>query len=180
MSKSMQSTSFEAVKYGIVSSINRAKATARVHFEDCDDAVSDELSVVPFRTMKTKHYWMPSVGEQVIVLFAANAPDTGFIIGAVYSDVDTPPEEIGEQDCIGIWFEDGTILKYDLDTKTLVMDCTGKINIVAKQPINIKAESDMFLDGNLHVTKDIIAGGVSLVDHVHPSPGGTTGTPTKG
>lgn len=180
MTKSMQATPFEAVKIGVVSSINREKATARVHFEDCDDAVSDELSVIPFRTMKTKHYWMPCVGEMVICLFAANGPETGFIIGSAYSEADTPPEDVGEKDCVGIWFEDGTIIKYELETNTLVLDCVGEINIVAKQPITIKAESDVYLDGSLHVTKDVVANGVSLANHIHQAPSGTTSSPSKG
>lgn len=176
----MQATPFEAVKVGIVSSINRANATARVHFEDCDDTVSDELSVIPFRTMKTKHYWMPCVGEMVICLFAANGPETGFIVGSAYSEADTPPIDVRETDCVGIWFEDGTVIKYELETSTLILDCGGQINVIAKQPISIHAESDVFLDGTLHVTKDVVANGVSLVNHVHPAPGGTTSPPSKG
>lgn len=157
MAKSMHETPFDAVKTGRVSSINREKATARVYFEDLD-VVSNDLKVVPFQTMKTKSYWMPSIDEMVVCLFA-DGPETGFVIGSPYSEIDKPPAEVKDKDCVGVWFEDGTVIKYELDTKTLTLDCAGEINILAKQPINIKAESDMFLDGTLHVTKDVIVNG---------------------
>ena len=182
MSKSMHGTPFETMRIGVVSSVDLKKCTARVVFEDRSDVVSPDFPVMQKNTMNCKHYWMPHVGETVVCLYFSNGQESGIIIGSVYSDVDNPVPEISDEgkDRDGVWFEDGTIIKYEPDTKTLVVDCVGEINITAKRPINILAESDVFLDGTLYVTEDVIADSVSLVHHVHTCPHGTTSEPLKG
>ena len=85
-----------------------------------------------------------------------------------------------------MWFADGTIIKYESDTSTLVIDAVREINVKAAGPINVKstgpiniiAESDVFVEGTIYVTEDVVANGVSLVHHVHTCPhGGTTSEP---
>lgn len=143
----MNATPFEAVKVGIISSIDRTKATARVHFEDRDDMVSEELSILNLNTQQTKHYWMPSVGEMVICLYAANGPETGFIIGSVYSEADTVDEEFLESDDVdGVKFPDGSFIKYDSINHKYIIDIQGSIEIRATEDITIKSSKKIFLN----------------------------------
>lgn len=138
--KGLDSTPFEAVRVGIVSSIDRKKGTARVYFGDREDAVSYELKVVSLQTMKNKHYWMPDIDETVICLFLANGHESGYVLGSVYSNVDTPPTDKKEE---GVWYEDGTVIKYDMETKTLTISCKGKINIHADDDITVTSKKEI-------------------------------------
>ena len=181
ISKSMENTPFEAFRKGIISSINREKCTAKVYFPDQDEKVSYDLPVMQKNTLNSKYYWMPEPDEQVVCGFFANGSQEGMILGAIYSEADKVPKEFLESDdCDGVLFSDGTLIRYDVQNKNLTIDVKGEINIVAKQPINIKAESDVFVDGAIYVTQDVIADGVSLVHHVHTCPDGTTSEPVKG
>lgn len=139
----MHETPFEAVRYGKVSSVNLKKCTARVVFEDREDSVSPELPVLQKNTMNCKHYWMPHVDEMVVCLYLANGQESGIIIGTIYSDIDKPVPEISDEgkNRDGVWFEDGTFIKYELDSKTLAIDTQGNINITAKGDVTIKAKN---------------------------------------
>lgn len=135
----MSANEAQFIKTGIVSSVDRKTCTARVIFEDCDESVSPPLPVVMQHTQNRKNYWLPAVGESVLCMFLPNGEESGFIIGSYYSEVDQPPEEIANEgkDQTGIWFEDGSVIKYDADEKILTLDIKGEIFIRATGDINI-------------------------------------------
>lgn len=118
-------------------------------FEDCDESVSYDLSVVVKHTFKSKSYWLPDVGETVLCMFLPNGEETGFILGSVYSEKDKPVPEISDEnkDRDGIWFEDGSLIKYESDTNTLVLDIKGEINIKATGNVNIHGKKLNFIEG---------------------------------
>lgn len=131
----MTKTPFEAYRYGKVSSVNHKKCTARVVFEDRDDSVSPELPVMQKNTLSDKFYWMPEVDEIAVCLYSANdGQESGVIIGTIYSEVDHPPTDKKED---GVWFKDGTFVKYEHETKTLSINCAGKLTIHADEEITI-------------------------------------------
>jgi phage baseplate assembly protein V len=149
----------QILRLGIVSSIDEKRCTAKVYFEDRDDTVSYDLKIVVPQTMKNKFYYLPNIGETVLCCFLQNGHETGFILGSVYSEVDKPPFE--DEKIKGVQFEDGTVIKYDIKTSTLTIDCKNAINIIAP--------------GNVNVTGDVIADGISLKHHVHPGTGEPVG-----
>lgn len=149
------------VKVGKVSSVDPASCTARVIFE-AQGVVSYDLPIVVSQTMKNKDYVLPDVGEQVLCIFLPTGNAAGFILGSLYSTVDKPA--LSSEDKRGITFSDGTHIEYDRSSHTLSIDCKGPINIIAS--------------GNVNVTGDVIADGVSLKKHTHPESIGTvTGAP---
>lgn len=150
------------IKVGRVSSVDPATATARVVFED-QGVVSYNLPVLQHQTLKNKDYCLPDVGEHVVCLFLPTGNAEGFVIGAVYSDEDLPP--VSSQDKRVIRFEDGTVIEYDRVSHILTISVVGPVNIIAA--------------GNVNVTGDVIADGISLKNHVHPENdiGTTTGKP---
>ena len=154
----------DIVRVGIVSSVNAEKCKVRVAFDDRDFLVTAELPVVVRGAMKNKEYWMPDVGEQVLVLFLPNSNHEGFVLGSMYNDEDTPPEK--EEYMRTMRFEDGTTIRYNTKTHTLYVECKG--------PITIKA------DGNVTVIGDVIADGVSLKNHTHIGVHGETSPPVRG
>ena len=131
---------FEPLRYGKVSSVDLKKGTARIFFEDRDDAVTAELPVLQKNTMTNKFYWMPQVGETAACLYATNEQETGIIIGTIYSEVDTPPTDAKNGKVDGVWYEDGTVIKYDHTEKTLDIKCTGKMIINVENDLTITAK----------------------------------------
>lgn len=150
------------IRVGRVSSLG--KATARVVFPDRQNMVSYDLQVIVRKSQNDKDYWMPDIGEQVVCLFLPSGNAQGFILGSFYSDVDQPP--VDNPNKRHVTFADGTVIEYDRSTHTLTVNAQGPVNIVAA--------------GNVNVTGDVVADGISLKSHVHGGVdpgGGTTGQP---
>lgn len=150
------------IRVGRVSSTDQELATVRVVFEDRQNMVSFDLPVIVRQSLRNKDYWMPDVGEQVVCLFLPNGNAQGFILGSFYSDVDQPPVNTGNKRCVS--FEDGTSIEYDRSMHTLTITAQGPINII----------------GNVSVSGDVVADGISLKGHVHGgvrSGGDTSGAP---
>ncbi len=104
------------IRVGIVQNTIPSKMKARVLFED-ENLVSDELAILCHGSHKDKDYWMPDVGEQVLCVCLPNGRNTGFIVGAFYSEADAIPEE-GTQTT--------RVLRHNGD---LLIDCTGQVTI---------------------------------------------------
>jgi phage baseplate assembly protein V len=109
-----------------------------VLFEDQDGMTSDWLPVMQKKTLQDKAYWMPDTGEHVVCLMDDNA-EFGVIIGAIYSDADTPP--VSSKDKYHVRFNDGTTLEYDRAAHLLKADVKGDINVLAT------GKADVTIDG---------------------------------
>ena len=143
----MEQTPFEALRKGIVSSVNRKNCTARVFFPDWDEKVSFDLPVMQKNTLNTKHYWMPEVDEQVICGFFANGTEEGVILGSIYSETDKVPEEfLVSDDCDGVLFSDGTLIRYDVVNHILLIDVKGEIEIKADKNIRATSGENIYLN----------------------------------
>lgn len=138
----MENTPFEAIRKGIVSAVNREKCTVKVYFPDWDEKVSYDLPVMQKNTLNTKYYWMPEVDEQVICAFFANGTQEGVVLGAIYSEADKVPSEfLISDDCDGVRFSDGTLIRYDVTNHKLLIDVKGEIEILADKDIIMKSGS---------------------------------------
>lgn len=118
------------IRIGKVSSVDCAKGTARVAFNDYDKMVSFDLPVLQTNTYRNKDYSMPDIGENVLCLFLPNGTVEGFIIGSFYSDAVTPPESSGNYRSVK--FADGTFVRYDRDKHELTAEI-GATKITANQ-----------------------------------------------
>lgn len=150
------------IDIGKVSAIYPERCTARVFFDD-REAVSKELFIGVRGSQNTKEYWMPAIGEQVLCVFLQNSTD-GFILCSYYGQQDKKP--VMDEKKRHVTFEDGTLVEYDSNTHTMLIKAKGAINIIA--------------DGDVHVTGDVIADGISLKNHTHTSSDGSTSTPVGG
>lgn len=150
------------IRIGRVSAVDPARATARVVFE-AQEVVSYDLPVIQRQTLRNKDYYLPDVGEYVVCIFLPTGNADGFILGSIYTDDDQLPAS--SQDKRVVQFEDGTRIEYDRASHTLTINAVGPVNIVAA--------------GNVNVTGDVIADGISLKTHVHleNDSGGPTGPP---
>ena len=74
------------LRIGKISSINYPNGTARITYEDKDKSTTAEFSFLAWQ------YWMPKVGDQVLVAHQSNGTSSAVILGPVWHDDHRPPE----------------------------------------------------------------------------------------
>lgn len=138
------------MKIGIVTATDVATCKVRVQFQDQDAVVSDWLPVMQKKTLKDKVYWMPDINEHVVCLLDDNE-EFGVVLGAIYSDADTPP--VTSQDKFHIKFEDGTTVEYDRSSHKLSADVKGDIEVKAtgKADVTIEGKTTWISNGTVDV-----------------------------
>ena len=105
----------EFIFIGIVSSYGSTPGTVIVRRPDKDDRTTDELYVVSRCTHLTKDYWMPDIDDQVLCILTPNpsgkGPGAGYVIGAIYSEIDPPAES--DTNVRSIRYKDGSYIVND-------------------------------------------------------------------
>lgn len=219
------------IKIGEISSIDPAKCTARVVFDDEDSIVSFDLPVLQRNTLKNHDFVMPDIGEDAIVLFFGEGQEDGVIIGSIYAGEVTPPESTENRRTVV--FDDDTRVCYDRQEHKLTVtiegteivfnrqdgsitvpnavtincttatinasssvkldtpktDITGVLNvtglITGKGGLAVSGgggaavtvSGNMNLEGQIDASSDVVAGGISLMNHKHQEQG--DGSPTS-
>lgn len=125
------------IRVGKVVAVDDKNAKVRVQIEDADAVISFWLPVVHQKTQNDKHYWLPDIGELVLCAFYENDWDTGFVLGALYTDKDKPPAK--SRDKFVIEFKDGTRIEYDRVNHQLYIAVKGDIIIEATGNMTLKA-----------------------------------------
>jgi phage baseplate assembly protein V len=111
------------IKIGEISSIDPAKCTARVVFDDEDSIVSFDLPVLQRNSLKNHDSAMPDVGEDAIVLFFGEGQEDGVILGSIYAGEVTPPESTENRRTVV--FDDDTRVCYDRAEHKLTVTIEG-------------------------------------------------------
>ena len=172
------------MRVGTVVAIYPERGTARVQFKELDGYITYELPVIQRKTHRDKEYWMPDVGEMVVVEFFEDSDVHGVILGAIYNQQDMPPTStINKHVQV---YEDGTRIEYDRQNHKLTIDIPqGEVHISVQN-----GNGNVYINGNLIVSKEIYDFGQtkgSLNDlrqtynsHTHTGDsGGTTSTPNQ-
>lgn len=76
----------QVLRIGKISSVNYKNGTARVTYEDRDGSTTNEL---PFLAWT---YWMPQIGDRVLVGHLSNGTTSAVIIGPVWHEEHRPAE----------------------------------------------------------------------------------------
>lgn len=219
------------IKIGEVSSIDPAKCTARVVFDDEDGLVSYDLPILQRNSLKNHDFAMLDVGEDAIVLFFGEGQEDGVILGSIYAGEVTPPESTENRRTVV--FDDDTRVCYDRQEHKLTVtiegteivfnrqdgsitvpnavtincttatvkasssvtldtpntDVTGVLNvtglITGKGGLAVSGgggaavtvSGNMNLEGQIDASSDVVAGGISLMNHQHKEQG--DGSPTS-
>ena len=111
------------IKIGEVSSIDPAKCTARVVFDDEDGLVSYDLPILQRNSLKNHDFAMLDVGEDAIVLFFGEGQEDGVILGSIYAGEVTPPESTENRRTVV--FDDDTRVCYDRHEHKLTVTIEG-------------------------------------------------------
>ncbi|WP_176244131.1 phage baseplate assembly protein V [Pseudoruegeria aquimaris] len=143
--------------------IDPATAKGRVQFPDHDNVQSYWLQVLQGRTRTDRTYWMPAVGEHVVVIMD-QGEEAGVIAGAIYSAADAPPSS--DPNVHTIVYGDGASLTYDKGGQTFTLSVGGTTVEISPAGVAITSPS-------------LTHNGTNVGDtHIHPeSIGVVTGPP---
>ncbi|VVT44297.1 Baseplate assembly protein V [Kosakonia radicincitans] len=166
--------------------------------------ITDWLQWLTQRAGRSRTWWAPSVGEQVLILAVGGELDTAFVLPGIFSDDHPAPS--ASADALHIAFPDGAVIEYEPANSALTVsgirtaDVTASESLTATVPVVlVKASSRITLDtpevvctsklitGSLEVQNggtmrgDIEHSGGALssngkVLHTHQHPGDSGGT----
>lgn len=113
--------------------------------------VTDWLQWLTTRAGRSRTWWAPSVGEQVLLLAVGGELDTAFVLPGIFSDDHPAPS--ASADALHIDFPDGAVIEYEPETGALTAsgiktaDVTASDSITATVPlVMVKAETRITLD----------------------------------
>ena len=154
-----------SLRYAEVTEVDK-KGHARVRLLDGDEMVTLPLRTLQRRTLKDKDQRFPDVGEHVACLFAGQGFESGVILGAMYSDKITAPDEDAHY---GFYrYEDGTTIYYDREKHKYIADVKGDIELTCEKSVKATVEEDVSVEAKGDVTVSaegrlILEGGAGIV-----------------
>ena len=147
---------FDNFKIGEVSSINPARCTARVIFDDENSMVSYDLPIMQRNSMGNRDYQMPDIGEDVLCLFRSDGFEDGVIIGYFYAGDVEPPETTADRRTVV--FKDGTRICYDRAAHTLTVTIAGTEIVFDQQKGSITVPDSVTVNcttATIHASKSV-------------------------
>lgn len=136
------------IRTGIVSEVDTGRTLCRV---ETGGMTTDWLNWLTPRAGRSRTWWAPSVGEQVLVLAAGGELDTGFVLPGIYSDDHPAPS--ASADALHISFPDGAVIEYEPETSALTVSgiktatVTASESVVVTVPmVTVKASQKITLD----------------------------------
>lgn len=121
----------ELIFVGVVCAYGKTPNTVIVRRPDKDDRTTAELYIVSRGTHETKDYWMPAIDDQVLCLLLPNTsgkgPGAGYVLGAIYSEVDPPAEK--DPNTRSVRYKDGSY----------IVNKSGAMEIHASKSLTITA-----------------------------------------
>lgn len=113
--------------------------------------VTDWLQWLTARAGRSRSWWAPSVGEQVVIFAIGGELDTAFVLPGIFSDDHPAPS--ASADAFHITFPDGAVIEYEPETGALTVsgiktaDVTASDSITVAVPVvTVKAETRITLD----------------------------------
>lgn len=158
----------ELIRFATVSGVDLGAATCSVILDD--DSEASNIPWLESRMGKTRIWSPPSIGEQVILLCPEGELSAAAALRGVPSD---QFPQSGSTPIENITFGDGAVISYDSNAHTLsaILPAGGTLIVTADGGLTITGDCDISGDivvtGKITVSDDVIADGISLVNHVH-------------
>lgn len=150
------------IRAGTIAAIDPATTRCRVKTGGL------ETGWLPFYTLRAgedSDWDPPSINEQCLVLSPSGNPAHGFVIYGFNSDLFPAPDNSLTRRRRR--YRDGATVDYDTATHTLTATLPngGKAELIA--PGGVRIIGDVVIEGQVTVSKDVVAGaqGISLVNH---------------
>lgn len=103
------------------------------------------------RAGRSRTWWAPSVGEQVLLLSIGGDLTTAFVLPAIYSDENPAPS--ASADALHITFPDGAVIEYEPETSALTVSGIKTATVTASESavvtvpvVTVKASQQITLD----------------------------------
>lgn len=160
------------IRLGKVSAVDYAAGMIRVAYHEKDDSVT---RLVP---LLSDEYFMPEVGDQVLVLHLSNGSEAAVVLGRPWSEKNKPAEgsaglyrkELARAPGTAmVRYKDGTLR---IKAGSIILE--GNVRITG----NLTVDGSLNVGGVISSIGDTVAGGRSLINHTHTdSTGGSTTAP---
>ena len=139
--EALESANQQMLRLGLVTEVLEAEGKVRVKIMDPQCMETFKLPVLCHKTQYDKAYWLPDPNEQVLCIFLDlhGGRQMGFVLGAIYSEVDRVP--VADKDKAHIKFADGSVLEYDRAGHSLRIESVGSIEIQAKNQLTFRSPS---------------------------------------
>jgi phage baseplate assembly protein V len=136
------------IRVGVVTHVNTADTLCRVQ---TGGMTTSWLNWLTRRAGRSRDWWAPSIGEQVLILSIGGELDTAFVLPGIYSD-DNPAPSVSA-DAYHVSFPDGAVIEYEPATGALTVsgiktaDITASESITATVPlVTVRASTRITLD----------------------------------
>ncbi|EMH0684476.1 phage baseplate assembly protein V [Klebsiella aerogenes] len=136
------------IRSGVVTEVDTAQGLCRVQSGGIQTTWLNWLTT---RAGRSRTWWAPSVGEQVLLLAIGGELDTAFVLPGIFSDDNPAPS--ASADAWHVTFPDGAVIEYEPETGALSVsgiktaDVTASDSITATVPVVlVKAETRITLD----------------------------------
>lgn len=129
---------------------------------------TDWLQWLTHRAGRSRTWWAPSVGEQVLILAVGGELDTAFVLPGIFSDAHPAPS--ASADAYHVTFPDGAVIEYEPESSTLTVsgiktaDITASQTLIASVPeVRVSASTRITLDSpEVICTNTLIAGSLEV------------------
>ncbi|WP_090463877.1 phage baseplate assembly protein V [Enterobacter sp. kpr-6] len=112
---------------------------------------TDWLQWLTHRAGRSRTWWAPSIGEQVLILAVGGELDTAFVLPGIFSDDHPAPS--ASADAWHVTFPDGAVIEYEPKTSALTASGIKTASVTASESITatvpvvlIKASTRITLD----------------------------------
>ncbi|EEP5669027.1 phage baseplate assembly protein V [Salmonella enterica] len=136
------------IRSGVVTEVDTVQGLCRVQSGGIQTTWLNWLTT---RAGRSRTWWAPSVGEQVLLLAIGGELDTAFVLPGIFSDDNPAPS--ASADAWQVVFPDGAVIEYEPETSALTVsgiktaDVTASGSITATVPlVLVKASTSITLD----------------------------------
>lgn len=136
------------IRTGIVTDVDPVGGLCRVQTGGMQ---TTWLNWLTCRAGRSRVWWAPSIGEQVLILAIGGELDTAFVLPGIFSDDHPAPS--ASSDAFHVAFPDGAVIEYEPDYGSLTVsgiktaDVTASESITATVPVVlVKASTRITLD----------------------------------
>ncbi|HBG9753991.1 TPA: phage baseplate assembly protein V [Klebsiella oxytoca] len=136
------------IRSGVVTEVDTVQGLCRVQSGGIQTTWLNWLTT---RAGRSRTWWAPSIGEQVLLLAIGGELDTAFVLPGIYSDDNPAPS--ASADAWLVEFPDGAVMSYEPETGALTVtgiktaDVTASDSVAVSVPVVlIKAETRITLD----------------------------------
>lgn len=96
---------------------------------------TDWLQWLTHRAGRSRTWWAPSVGEQVMILAVGGELDTAFVLPGIYSDDNPAPS--ASTDAWHVEFPDGAVMSYEPETGALTVTGIKTADVTASGSVAV-------------------------------------------